>query len=295
MKILSKSDIIQRFSIGKDIYTNSKLDGSGFTVNNNEYNTNGVIFIGHWAYYTNNQFILRCPAHDRPCYDANLEYEYNKENEDPIKQLDTLELLANKQGRGQTLLFYNYENNTSEDRGDNELSRYWMNNFEQCFLGFRANKVIFKKNELLAHLDDIFGKKVNDRAVSAVVMVADYEEQLLRCKVVRFKKRDESKEIEFSIPIYIDPFINWHSTPSFQPMIAVNALYLNLLQVFQENEFINMSFNYVPANPKERTKFLNEHGFTTLPRVVFTGHGGDDHPEIKLGLTQIYPNFNPFE
>ena len=108
MKILSKSEIIERFSIGKDIYTNSKIDASGFTVNNEAYNTNGVIFSGHWAYYTNNQFILRCPAHDRPFYEANLEYEYNNE-EDPIKQLDNLEMQAKKQGRGQTLLFYNYK------------------------------------------------------------------------------------------------------------------------------------------------------------------------------------------
>lgn len=294
MKILSKADIIQRFSIGKEIYTNSKIDGSGFVVNNNEYNTNGVMFFGHWAYYTNNQFILRCPAHDRPYYDANLEYEYNNE-EDPIKQLSNLELEAKKQGRGQTLLFYNYKDNTVEDRGESELTNYWANNFNQCFLGFRSNKVMFKKNDLLARLDDIFGKKVNDRAVSAVVMVADFEAQLLRCKVIRFKKRDVSKEVEFIIPIYVDPFMNWQTEPQFQPMIAINALYLNLLQVFQENEFINMSFNYVPANPKERTSYINEFGTTTLPRVVFSGYGEDEQPEIKLGVTQIYPNFNPFE
>lgn len=294
MKILSKSEIIERFSIGKDIYTNSKIDASGFTVNNEAYNTNGVIFSGHWAYYTNNQFILRCPAHDRPFYEANLEYEYNNE-EDPIKQLDDLEMQAKKQGRGQTLLFYNYNNNEVEDRGNNELTNYWLNNFNQCFIGFRGNKIMFKKNDLLTHLDDIFGKKVNDRAVSAVVMVADFESQLLRCKVIRFKKRDVSKEVEFVIPIYVDPFINWSTTPYFQPMIAVNALYLNLLQVFQENEYVNMSFNYVPANPKERTSYINEFGSQTLPRVVFSGFGEEEQPDIKLGITQIYPNFNPFE
>lgn len=295
MKILSKSEIIQRFSIGKDIYNNSKLDASGFVVNNNEYNTNGVIFSGHWAYYTNNQFILRCPAHDRPFYEADLGYEYDND-EDPIKQLDNLDMQAKKQGRGQTLLFYNYNNDTVEDRGNNELSNYWLNNFNQCFMGFRANKVMFKKNDLLAALDDIFGKKVNDRAVSAVTMVADFENQLLKCKVIRFKKRDVSKEVDFVIPIYVDPFINWHTVPKFQPMIAVNALYLNLLQVFQESEYINMSFNYVPANPKERTSYIKEFGNQTLPRVVFSGcKGEEEQPEIKLGLTQIYPNFNPFE
>lgn len=294
MKILSKSDIIQRFSIGKDIYTNSKLDGSGFTVDNNKYNTNGIIFSGHWAYYTNNQFLLRCAAHDRPYYETNLGYEYNND-EDPIKQLDTLEIEAKKQGRGQTLLFYNYNNDEVSDMGCNELSNYWLDNFRQCFMGFRANKVVFRKNDLLAYLDDIFGKKVNDRAVSAVVMVADFERQVLKCKVIRFKKRDISKEVEFDIPIYVDPFINWNTYSDFQPMIAINALYLNLLQVFQENEYINMSFNYVPANPKERQAYVKEYNSQSLPRVVFSGYGQDEQPDIKLGITQIYPNFNPFE
>lgn len=295
MLVLKRSDIVDRFEIASSMY--SKIPGSGFRIENDkEYDMNGILFKGHWAYYTNNQFILRCPAVDRPYYDNDVMYEMT-DVEDPIVHLGEGENIApeaNKPGRGQSLLFYGYDSKKVEDRGDRRVDNRWVDAMESCFMQFRFNSIIIEKAVLIDALDSIFGKKVNDRANSALVMSVNTKEEILNCKIVKYKKRDVSKEFELEIPITINnPFGLVTDERIEAPVTALNVLYLGLLNVFEENEYITMSFNSYPADPNERARFEKERNLNPFHgMVVFKGYGGEC-PEIVLGISPIKPNFNP--
>lgn len=296
-----REDIIKRFSIGQEIYGKSL-----FKLNNKEYDMNGVLFIGNKAFYTNNAFMLFAKTLDMPnCEEmnTNLMWRYNIEEVDnPISeenQINNIEILENPNKEKLSSILSTREYPLTED-DTRELENFWQKEVIKSFNTLTTNKIIFRKNDLLSEFQKLYGKEKKSKAVESVAIKIDREAKLLRLKPFRHKKKDLKREQkildtipggELIVPFFEDNFFSKYTVSDIDKGIILRVQELELIKVFQENEYVCLSANLLPFNPKERGD-LKQIVNTGMHRVFIKGYDGEDS-SIRLQLPQIIPNYNP--
>lgn len=300
---LKREDIIKRFSIGEDIYGKSL-----FKLNNKEYDMNGVLFIGNKAFYTNNTFMLFAKSLDMPnCEETqtNLMWRFGVSEEDnPIvnaEEIDKIEVSENPaRDRLSSILSTRDYPLTEEDNA--ALESFWEKEVIRSFNTLTTNKVIIRKNDLLSELQKLYGKEKKSKATESVAIRIDRESGLLRLKPFRHKKKDLKREQkiidtipggELLVPFFEDKFFPRYTTnDTIEKGIILRVQELELIKVFQENEYVSISANLIPFEPKERD--LQKLIKSGMNRVFIKGYDGDDST-IRLQLPQVLPIYNPYE
>lgn len=300
---LKREDIIKRFSIGEDIYGKSL-----FKLDNKEYDMNGVLFIGNKAFYTNNTFMLFAKSLDMPnCEETqtNLMWRFGVSEEDnPIinaEEIDKIEVSENPaRDRLSSILSTRDYPLTEEDNA--ALESFWEKEVIRSFNTLTTNKVIIRKNDLLSELQKLYGKEKKSKATESVAIKIDRESGLLRLKPFRHKKKDLKREQkiidtipggELLVPFFEDKFFPRYTTnDTIEKGIILRVQELELIKVFQENEYVSISANLIPFEPKERD--LQKLIKSGMNRVFIKGYDGDDST-IRLQLPQVLPIYNPYE
>lgn len=300
---LKREDIIKRFSIGEDIYGKSL-----FKLDNKEYDMNGVLFIGNKAFYTNNTFMLFAKSLDMPnCEETqtNLMWRFGVSEEDnPIvnaEEIDKIEVSENPaRDRLSSILSTRDYPLTEEDNA--ALESFWEKEVIRSFNTLTTNKVIIRKNDLLSELQKLYGKEKKSKATESVAIRIDRESGLLRLKPFRHKKKDLKREQkiidtipggELLVPFFEDKFFPRYTTnDTIEKGIILRVQELELIKVFQENEYVSISANLIPFEPKERD--LQKLIKSGMNRVFIKGYDGDDST-IRLQLPQVLPIYNPYE
>ena len=300
---LKREDIIKRFSIGEDIYGKSL-----FKLDNKEYDMNGVLFIGNKAFYTNNTFMLFAKSLDMPnCEETqtNLMWRFGVSEEDnPIvnaEEIDKIEVSENPaRDRLSSILSTRDYPLTEEDNA--ALESFWEKEVIRSFNTLTTNKVIIRKNDLLSELQKLYGKEKKSKATESVAIRIDRESGLLRLKPFRHKKKDLKREQkiidtipggELLVPFFEDKFFPRYTTnDTIEKGIILRVQELELIKVFQENEYVSISANLIPFEPKERD--LQKLIKSCMNRVFIKGYDGDDST-IRLQLPQVLPIYNPYE
>lgn len=300
---LKREDIIKRFSIGEDIYGKSL-----FKLDNKEYGMNGVLFIGNKAFYTNNTFMLFAKSLDMPnCEETqtNLMWRFGVSEEDnPIvnaEEIDKIEVSENPaRDRLSSILSTRDYPLTEEDNA--ALESFWEKEVIRSFNTLTTNKVIIRKNDLLSELQKLYGKEKKSKATESVAIRIDRESGLLRLKPFRHKKKDLKREQkiidtipggELLVPFFEDKFFPRYTTnDTIEKGIILRVQELELIKVFQENEYVSISANLIPFEPKERD--LQKLIKSGMNRVFIKGYDGDDST-IRLQLPQVLPIYNPYE
>lgn len=300
---LKREDIIKRFSIGEDIYGKSL-----FKLDNKEYDMNGVLFIGNKAFYTNNTFMLFAKSLDMPnCEETqtNLMWRFGVSEEDnPIvnaEEIDKIEVFENPaRDRLSSILSTRDYPLTEEDNA--ALESFWEKEVIRSFNTLTTNKVIIRKNDLLSELQKLYGKEKKSKATESVAIRIDRESGLLRLKPFRHKKKDLKREQkiidtipggELLVPFFEDKFFPRYTTnDTIEKGIILRVQELELIKVFQENEYVSISANLIPFEPKERD--LQKLIKSGMNRVFIKGYDGDDST-IRLQLPQVLPIYNPYE
>lgn len=300
---LKREDIIKRFSIGENIYGKSL-----FKLDNKEYDMNGVLFIGNKAFYTNNTFMLFAKSLDMPnCEETqtNLMWRFGVSEEDnPIvnaEEIDKIEVSENPaRDRLSSILSTRDYPLTEEDNA--ALESFWEKEVIRSFNTLTTNKVIIRKNDLLSELQKLYGKEKKSKATESVAIRIDRESGLLRLKPFRHKKKDLKREQkiidtipggELLVPFFEDKFFPRYTTnDTIEKGIILRVQELELIKVFQENEYVSISANLIPFEPKERD--LQKLIKSGMNRVFIKGYDGDDST-IRLQLPQVLPIYNPYE
>ena len=300
---LKREDIIKRFSIGEDIYGKSL-----FKLDNKEYDMNGVLFIGNKAFYTNNTFMLFAKSLDMPnCEETqtNLMWRFGVSEEDnPIvnaEEIDKIEVSENPaRDRLSSILSTRDYPLTEEDNA--ALESFWEKEVIRSFNTLTTNKVIIRKNDLLSELQKLYGKEKKSKATESVAIRIDRESGLLRLKPFRHKKKDLKREQkiidtipggELLVPFFEDKFFPRYTTnDTIEKGIILRVQELELIKVFQENEYVSISASLIPFEPKERD--LQKLIKSGMNRVFIKGYDGDDST-IRLQLPQVLPIYNPYE
>lgn len=300
---LKREDIIKRFSIGEDIYGKSL-----FKLDNKEYDMNGVLFIGNKAFYTNNTFMLFAKSLDMPnCEETqtNLMWRFGVSEEDnPIinaEEIDKIEVSENPaRDRLSSILSTRDYPLTEEDNA--ALESFWEKEVIRSFNTLTTNKVIIRKNDLLSELQKLYGKEKKSKATESVAIRIDRESGLLRLKPFRHKKKDLKREQkiidtipggELLVPFFEDKFFPRYTTnDTIEKGIILRVQELELIKVFQKNEYVSISANLIPFEPKERD--LQKLIKSGMNRVFIKGYDGDDST-IRLQLPQVLPIYNPYE
>lgn len=300
---LKREDIIKRFSIGEDIYGKSL-----FKLDNKEYDMNGVLFIGNKAFYTNNTFMLFAKSLDMPnCEETqtNLMWRFGVSEEDnPIvnaEEIDKIEVSENPaRDRLSSILSTRDYPLTEEDNA--ALESFWEKEVIRSFNTLTTNKVIIRKNDLLSELQKLYGKEKKSKATESVAIKIDRKSGLLRLKPFRHKKKDLKREQkiidtipggELLVPFFEDKFFPRYTTnDTIEKGIILRVQELELIKVFQENEYVSISANLIPFEPKERD--LQKLIKSGMNRVFIKGYDGDDST-IRLQLPQVLPIYNPYE
>ena len=301
---LKREDIIKRFSIGEDIYGKSL-----FKLDNKEYDMNGVLFIGNKAFYTNNTFMLFAKSLDMPdCEETqtNLMWRFGVSEEDnPIvnaEEIDKIEVSENPaRDRLSSILSTRDYPLTEEDNA--ALESFWEKEVIRSFNTLTTNKIIIRKNDLLSELQKLYGKEKKSKATESVAIRIDRESGLLRLKPFRHKKKDLKREQkiidiipggELLVPFFEDKFFPRYTTnDTIEKGIILRVQELELIKVFQENEYVSISANLIPFEPKERDD-LQKLIKSGMNRVFIKGYDGDDST-IRLQLPQVLPIYNPYE
>lgn len=302
---LKREDVIKRFSIANEIYGKKSL----FKLNDKEYNMNGVLFIGNKAFYTNNSFVLFAKTLDMPeCEETqgNTMWLYNTpEEENPIIDAsDINEVSVDEVPKKEKMTSLLSKDTVLTEEDCTEIENFWEKQIMRSFNTITTNKVIFRKTDLLGELQKLYGREKKNKSVESVAIKIDREANLLRMKPFRHKKKDEKREQkildtipggELIIPFFEDDFLKRYAiNDDIEKGVVLRVQELELIKVFQENEFISMSFNLMAFDPKERNKNIKEYTSKDYHIVFFKGYGGEDS-SIRLLLPQITSNYNPMD
>lgn len=300
---LKREDIIKRFSIGEEIYGKTP-----FRLDDVMYDLSGVLFIGNKAFYTNNAFMLFAKSLDMPdCEEThrNVVWNYRATGEEnPIVEDDNvnkLEIVGNaKKDRLSSILV---RENVLDDEDAEYIEEFWKKEALRSFFQVTTDKIIFRKNDLLSEIHKLYGREKKNKSVEALAIRVDRESNLLRIRPFRYKKKDLKREEkiasvipggEMIVPFFEDNFINKNSQYDFNERgLVLRVQELELIRVFQENDFISLSFNPIPFDPKGRED-MNYYMSKGLHRVFFKGYGGEDST-IRLQLPQVLANYNPMD
>lgn len=300
---LKREDIIKRFSIGDEIYGKTP-----FRLDNIMYDLSGVMFIGNKAFYTNNAFMLFAKSLDMPdCEEAyqNVIWKYKtEEEENPIVKddiVDRLEIVQNsKKDRLSSILV---RENVIDDEDAEYIEEYWKKEALRSFFQITTDKIIFRKNDLLSEINKLYGREKKNKVAESLAIRIDRESGLLRIRPFRHKKKDLKREEkianvipggEMIVPFFEDNFVSKNSQYDFNEKgLVLRVQEIELIKVFQENDFISLSFNPIPFDPKARED-MNYYMSKGLHRVFLKGYGDEDST-IRLQLPQIFANYNPMD
>lgn len=300
---LRREDIIKRFSIGEEIYGKTP-----FRLDDVEYDLSGVLFIRNKAFYTNNAFMLFAKALNMPdCEETNQNVVWSYkigENDNPIindDNVERLEIIPNsKKDRLSSILV---RENVLSDEDAQYIEEYWEKEALRSFFQITADKIIFRKNDLLSEINKLYGREKKNKIAESLAIRIDRESGLLRIRPFRHKKRDVKREEkiasvipggEMIVPFFEDNFITKNSQYDFNERgLVLRVQELELIKVFQENDFISLSFNPIPFEPKDRED-INYYMSKGIHRVFFKGYGGEDST-IRLQLPQVLANYNPMD
>lgn len=300
---LRREDIIKRFSIGEEIYGKTP-----FRLDDVEYDLSGVLFIRNKAFYTNNAFMLFAKALDMPdCEETNQNVVWSYkigENDNPIindENIEKLEIVPNsKKDRLSSILV---RENVLSDEDAQYIEEYWEKEALRSFFQVTADKIIIRKNDLLSEINKLYGREKKNKIAESLAIRVDRESGLLRIRPFRHKKRDIKREEkiasvipggEMVVPFFEDNFITKNSQYDFNERgLVLRVQELELIKVFQENDFISLSFNPIPFEPKDRED-INYYMSKGIHRVFFKGYGTEDST-IRLQLPQVLANYNPMD
>lgn len=300
---LRREDIIKRFSIGDEIYGKTP-----FRLDDIMYDLSGVMFIGNKAFYTNNAFMLFAKSLDMPdCEETyqNVIWKYRtEEEENPIMKddvVDKLEIVQNsKKDRLSSILV---RENVINDEDAEYIEEYWEKEVLRSFFQITTDKIIFRKNDLLSEISKLYGREKKNKVAESLAIRIDRESGLLRIRPFRHKKKDLKREEkiasiipggEMIVPFFEDNFMSKSSQYDFNEKgLVLRVQEIELIKVFQENDFVSFSFNPIPFDPKERED-MNYYMSKGLHRVFLKGYGNEDST-IRLQLPQIFANYNPMD
>lgn len=294
MKVLTKAEIVDRFKVAEPMWKSWSAMG----YNGEEVNMNAVFFIGDRAYYTDGAFALIAPVLDG---EGSIGYSIDNEikDENPIIQLDENNIVYMKKDEKKSVNIFSYmptDKTIQEKRFQLIVGSPLKNIIDQTENGFRTNKVIFRKDDLLENIDRLYGNEVKNKEVEAIAFQPDYENNVLICKARRYKKRDD-KRIQklgtFTIPIFTDSLFSYGVKNPQEKFVAIQVKYLDLIKVFEEDEYVQMIFNMINRDVDKRMP-IQEYKQTSLGYVKIEGYG-DDNPKFKLIIGQVIPNFDIFE
>lgn len=297
MIILSKADIVERFKIARTVLTSDSR--TYLTYNENNVTFDMVMFLGNNAYYTNGAFSLSAPVLDRPNEEFDVGFVYDNE-ENPLIQIDRRELKYDIiDDKSKVISIVNNSQLSDEDKA---IQRDFVSNvnLEELIVktreGFKTNKVIFKKNDMLQKIKELYGDQVKNKDIEALAMVPDYNRNVLICKARRFKKKDDKRASqlgEFEIPIYDDFLFSYGSTNTEDKVVTIQVKFMDLIKIFTEDEYIKMTFNMLQRDPKKRASMAdlvaNNVGYVNLEGY------GDENPKITLTVGQVIAGFDIFE
>ena len=294
MKILSRAEIVDRFRIAEPMWKS----WSAINYNNKDVDMNVVFFIGGEVFYTDGAFALTGPVLDG---EGEVAYSISNEinNENPIIQLDRNNLTYIKKDEKKAISLFSYLPSEPELQGKRLkiiTGSSLVSTIKDAEKGFKTNKVIFRKEDLLSNINRLYGNEIKNKEVEAMVFQPDYENNILICKARRYKKIDTKRAAKlgtFEIPIYTDSLFSYGVKNPKDRYVAIQVKYLDLLRVFEEDEYIQMTFNMIMRDPKKRVP-LDEYRSMTLGYVKFEGYG-DDNPKFKMIVGQVVPNFDIFE
>lgn len=225
------------------------------------------------------------------------------EDDNPIinaEEIDKIQVSENPTRDRLSSILSTREYPLSEE--DNEaLESFWEKEVLRSFNTLTTNKMIIRKNDLLSELHKLYGKEKKSKATESVAIKIDREAGLLRLKPFRHKKKDLKREQkiidiipggELLVPFFEDNFFPRYTVSTIDKGIILRVQELELIRVFQENEYISISANLIPFEPKERD--LRKMIKTGMNRVFIKGYDGDDST-IRLQLPQVLPAYNPYE
>lgn len=297
MIVLSKSDIVERFKIARTALVSGPENCLRY--NDSDISCDMVMFFGSNAYYTNGAFSLSAPVVDRPNEEFDVGFAYDEE-ENPLIQIDRNELryeMADSKSKVVTLV-----NNSRVTSKEKELQKTCISNvnLESLIIrtreGFKTNKVIFRKNDMLEKIKELYGEQVKNKDIEALAMVPDYNRNVLVCKARRFKKKDDKRASqlgEFEIPIFDDFLFSYGSTNVEDKVVTLQVKFMDLIKIFTEDEYIKMTFNMLNRDPKKRPS-ISELSNNNTAYVNLEGYG-DSNPKIVLTVGQVIAGFDIFE
>jgi len=179
----------------------------------------------------------------------------------------------------QDVLFYNYlTDEWEENYGYANMIIKNMKMLKSCFFNWRDNLLKLKKDLILVELDNIFGRKETDKAKSAIIIRPDKAERLITFSIMPITKKDETREVTFTIPMHISPSRSVDDDIVLPAICSVNCYYFyHILRTFEEYNIVDLAYDN-SFNSPVILKGVN-------PRV-------DWKPDIRFAIAQAKPKYS---
>ena len=266
MRKFTKSDAVNQFGFLPQVY--NAVEGSGFKKDSNEYNLCGVIFVGNWAYISNNHFMGRMNITDDRGYRDPVYFDLRETAENKIIQGNvTRDLSENQCSSSQQYLSYDMNSHTFECRNITGFGGV-IHNMHKLFFNFRENFIVLNRQEILDKFDKCFGRNKNEKIRCVAGIEQCPEDGLAAFHIRRINKQNLDHEFKFETKFMRKyEFMEGYLAPG---ICAMNSYYFYEILKSLECEEFELQYNNDIKSP-----------------VVIKGiKASNDQPEVMFAIAQ---------